>query len=112
MSAFGDIRDPNIQLSNEGALSGDIPTDDQGLDLGRSFVRDETFHIAHVAYDVEIERDAVAAEDVARHPAQFARLYTAVILGQRGPRFLQFTFVNQASKSDAIELHRGDCRQA
>ena len=100
---------PNIQIgSNEGALTGDIPTDDQGLDLGRSFVCDETFHIAHVAYDVKIERDAVATEDVARHPAHFAPLDTAVILGQRGPRFLQFTVVNQASKPDAIELHRGD----
>jgi len=54
--------------SNKGALTSDIPTNDQGLDLGRSFVRDEPFHVAHVAHDVEMERDAVAAEDVSRHP--------------------------------------------
>ena len=102
-------RPSHIQLgSNEGALTSDIPTDDQGLDLGRSFVRDEAFHIAHMTYDVEIERDAIAAEDVARHPADFARLDAAVILGQRGHRFLQFAVVNQATKSDAIELHRRD----
>jgi hypothetical protein len=31
---------------------------------------------------LEIERDAVAAEDVACHPAHFARLGAAVVLGE------------------------------
>ena len=38
-----------------------MTANDQGLNLGRSFVGDQTFHIAQVAYDEEIERDAIAA---------------------------------------------------
>jgi len=80
--------------SHECAETGDIPADEQRLDLGRSLVGDEALHVAHMAYYVEIECDAVAAQDVACHPAHFARLGAAVVLGERCPRFFQFSIVD------------------
>jgi len=104
-------RDGTRDMSGEGALTSDISAHDQGLDLSRSFVSNETFHVAHVAHDVEIERDAVAAEHVTCHPAHFARFDATVIFGQGGHCFFQFAIVDQSTKSDAIELHRGDIAQ-
>lgn len=88
-----------------------MTADNQELNLGCSFVGDETFHVAQVAYDMEIERDPIAAKNIARHPAHFARFDTAVILSQCRHRFFQFTVVDQPTQSDAIELDRGDVAQ-
>ena len=69
-----------------------MTANDQGL-ISASFVGDETFHIAQVAYDVEIECDAIAAKNVARHPAHVARLDRA-------------TATRTSGKSDRIVVSR------
>jgi Cys-tRNA(Pro)/Cys-tRNA(Cys) deacylase len=51
----------NSTGSGERALPGDVPADDEGLDLGSSFVGDQGFHVAQVAHDMEVEQDTVAA---------------------------------------------------
>jgi hypothetical protein len=53
---------PHLEVawSGESALPGDVPADDEGLDLGSSFVGDQGLHVAQVAHDMEVERDAVA----------------------------------------------------
>src|SRR4029453_9017793 len=48
----------------EGADTGDVPSDDEGLDGLRAFVRVQRLHVGHVPHDVEVEQDAVAAEQV------------------------------------------------
>jgi hypothetical protein len=53
--------DSSVNGLSEGALPGDVPADDERLDLGGSFVGDQGFHVAQVAHDMEVEQDAVAA---------------------------------------------------
>lgn len=57
----GCSRWPEVAWSGEGALPGDVPADNEGLDLSSSFVGDQGFHVAQVAHDMEVERDTVAA---------------------------------------------------
>jgi hypothetical protein len=52
---------PEIAWSGEGALPGDVPADDEGLDFSSSFVGDQGFHVAQVTHDMEVEQDTVAA---------------------------------------------------
>src|SRR5271165_6557835 len=55
--------------SGEGALPGDVAADEERLDLRGALVGEKGFHVAHVADHVEVQQDAVTAEDVAGHPA-------------------------------------------
>lgn len=45
---------------------------DEGLDLGGAFIGNKRFHIAEVAHNLEVERYAVAAQDVASEAAHMA----------------------------------------
>src|SRR5690242_6099834 len=50
------------RTSGEGADTGDVPADDEGLDGFGAFVGVDGLDVGHVPDDVEVEQDAVAAE--------------------------------------------------
>src|SRR5271165_5418663 len=70
--------------SGEGAVPGDVAADDERLDLRGALVGDERLRVAQVAHHVEIQQDAVTAEDVAGQAAHMTGLDRAEVLGQRG----------------------------
>src|SRR6516164_5142204 len=99
---------PGVARSGERALPGDVPADDERLDLSGSFVGDQGLHIAQMAHDVEVERDAVATKDVAGNPTYIAALDRAVVLGQRGHRLFDLALVDEPTQTDGVQLHRGE----
>src|SRR6476659_5827907 len=50
--------------SDEGADTGDVPPDDQGLDGLGGFIGVYRLEVGHVPHDVVVEQDSVAAEQV------------------------------------------------
>src|SRR6266404_861417 len=94
--------------SDESALPGDVTADDESLHLGGALEGDEGFHVAQMAHDVEVERDPVAAQDVACQTAHMAGLDGAEILGQSGHRLAHLALVDHSPEADAVELHRRD----
>src|SRR5208337_3845288 len=88
--------------SGERTLPRDMTAYDEGLDLGGAFIGNKRFHIAEVAHNVEVERYAVAAQDVASEAAHIARLDGAEILGQRRHRLSHLALVDQPPDTDAI----------
>src|SRR3954470_18491833 len=58
------------------------PPEDQGMDVMGPLIGVDRLEIDHVADDVELVRDAVAAMHVARHPGDVQRLAAIVALHQ------------------------------
>jgi len=56
-------RAPSTSISRtERADTGDVPSDDEGLDRLGALVRVDRLHVGQVPHDVEVEQDPVAAE--------------------------------------------------
>jgi hypothetical protein len=84
--------------SHECAETGDIPADEQRLDLGRSLVGDEALHVAHIAYYVyycSTKAREVWKSSVMPLPPRTSRATRQ--LGERCPRFFQFSIVDQTT---------------
>ena len=78
--------DENSPRLGEGADAGDVAADDQRLHRLGALVGVDDLDVAHVADDVVLEQDAVAAEQVARLGDHLARLARVVELGEPGDR--------------------------
>src|SRR6516162_5039096 len=60
--------------SGEGAGTGDVPAHDERLDGLGAFVGVDRLDVGHVPHDVEVQQDAVAAEQVPRLGDDLSRL--------------------------------------
>src|SRR4029450_5292500 len=68
----------------EGAPTRDIPPRDQRLDRLRAFIGVDRLDVDHVPHDVEVQQDAVAAEQVPRLEDDLPGLAGVVHLCDRG----------------------------
>src|ERR1700687_4497494 len=85
----------NQEWSGERALPGDVPADDQRLDLRSAFIGDQGLHVAQVAHDMEVECDAVAAQYISGQSAHVSALDRAVVLGERGHRLFDLALIDE-----------------
>src|SRR3954454_8317152 len=79
-------RSDSMGWSHECTDTGDVSSDDEGLYRLGAFVGVQGLHVGHVPHDVEVEQDAVAAEQVARLGHHLACLAGVVHLGNGGYR--------------------------
>src|SRR6266700_6167596 len=68
-------------VSRKGTDTGDVPSDDQRLNGLGALVGVQRLDVGHVPHDVEVEQDAVAAEEIAGLGDDLAGLAGVVHLG-------------------------------
>ena len=82
----GDPADAGVHQVNARALAGDVASDDEGLDGFGALVGVQGLQVGHVPHHVEVEEDAVAAEQVPGLGDDLAGLAGVVHLGDGGDR--------------------------
>src|SRR5580692_2312132 len=102
-----DTRECKTGSLHKSAKAGGVTADDKGLHLDGALVGDQRLHIAEVPHHMEVKRDAVAAQDIAGLAADVARLDRAVIFREGRHGVGHFAFIDQATETNAVELHRG-----
>src|SRR6266511_836922 len=84
-----------VLYSLEGRDAGDLPAEDQGVDLAGALVRGHAFEVVGVPKRRVVQRDAVAAEDGPRLPgdvhglAHVVELPEGDVFGTHASRVLQ-----------------------
>src|SRR6516164_9800596 len=100
-----------VRPSGESAGTGDVPADDECLDGLGAFVGVDRLNVGHVPHYVEVQEDAIAAEQVACFGDDLTGLAGVVHLGNRRDGVGQFAFLDEAAEPQAVELHRADLGQ-
>src|SRR5690349_2981303 len=87
--------------SRKGTDTGDVPSDDQGLDGLRALVGVQGLDVGHVPDDVEVEQDAVPAEQIAGLGHHLASLAGVVHLGDGRNGVGEFALFDQPAQPQA-----------
>ena len=85
--------------SGERPDTGDLAPDNEGLDGFGPLIGVQCLHVGHVPNHVEVEQDAVAAEQVPRLRDDLARLAGVVHLGDGSDRVGELAFVHEPAQS-------------
>src|SRR6478609_1307966 len=94
--------------SDEGADTGDVPSDDEGLDGLGALVGVDGLNVRHVSDDVVVEQDSVAAQQIPGLGDHLTGAAGVVHLGDRGDGVGQCTLVLQPAQLPADQLHGAD----
>src|SRR5215475_8124737 len=93
-------------ISREGTDTGDISSHDESLNGLGAFVGVQGLHVGHVPYDVEVEQDAVTAEQIASFGHNLASLARVVHLRDGGDGVGETALFDQPAKPKEVQLHR------
>src|SRR5215475_4614240 len=97
--------------SGEGTGTGDVPADDERLDGLGAFVGVNSLDVGHVTHHVEVQQDAIAAEQVSCFGDDLTGLAGVVHLGDRRDGVGQLALLDESAEAQAVQLHRADLRQ-
>src|SRR6478735_8720358 len=91
--------------SGEGADTGDIPSDDEGLDGLGALVGMQGLDVRQVPYHVVFEQNAIAAQKIPSFGDDLAGSAGVVHLGQRGDGVGESALLLQPGQLQAVQLH-------
>lgn len=97
-----------VLLGREGLDSSDVSSEDEGVDIGGSFIGVDGFKVHHVADDVVLINNTVSSKHISRLAGDIERFDTRVSLDQRDHTGVLLTFILQSSDAEGGVKAKGD----